>query len=946
MNKPESAALSCAATLLLVGLLLAAGGGMSMGAPCTLYKPENIATARENIKRHAWAQSILAGYQRRVAAIMEKDRAFIDGMVSDLTPWPTYGQNCPVCVGKQSAMGETGLYKWSLEHPDQVVCKYCGTVYPNPKYPELGSITAPRMGQTFTFYLTQEERAHPEDRSGKYAFRWASWPVHTSWSGIIRARKTGWVVGMILPLAKLYALTDEVKYAQRAAWCLDRLARAYPNWLYHSYNGTFVDLPPGEAAAEMGRHPRAGKFPQEAIITAFPHLVDTNKDGFGELTNGFWGAGRYSAGVGGEGGTLLNCTVAYDLIRDAKYPDGKPVLTEEMRQRITRDLILAGCADLENYPNINNKCGPGRALSGAVGILFQRPEGVRRALEGFEKLLSNCFHFDGFCTESPSYSGMHLGLMRNIPEIVAGYSDPQGYQPKEGPVFKDFDPFRELPRYRLALESMVKMLRPDLKYPVIGDTHSGSGLSPIYAEILAARYGDRYAPLLEAAQGAPLAKKGSEYALWHRRPDLEVPAGPRDLPLRTEYFPGWHVGVLRGGSGKGPNAFYFNGYAMHGHRHYDTLGIIYFALGKELASDRGYIWDDPRNAWTRSTLSHNIVTVDGQNQVSKNRHSTLELFGKAPGVEVIQASANAYAQCPQYRRTCALVQLPEGNTYTVDFFRVQGGKLHQYGFHSQGEMVALEGVKPEPEDGKISWLTNLRTAKEPAPGWRATWDYQGVRMDFWLLTPLQRLVVADAPGWRSYKGDQLHAPPITQILAERSGDNLRSAFVAVMAPYAGEAGLVSAAEPVPPDPPDEQALAVRIKVGDRTDYVISARDSQARKYGPVTLAGQFGFASLDAEGKLRAAYVLAGTELACGEHKLRLEAATTKRRVAKVEGSKIELAQELPAGGIPAGTWFLAGGTGYEVASAKGPVIEVREYPVQPCEEVEILNSAWLEATP
>jgi hypothetical protein len=26
---------------------------------------------------------------------------------------------------------------------------------------------------------------------------------------------------------------------------------------------------------------------------------------------------------------------------------------------------------------------------------------------------------------------MHLGLMRDIPEILRGYSDPEGYQPEE-----------------------------------------------------------------------------------------------------------------------------------------------------------------------------------------------------------------------------------------------------------------------------------------------------------------------------------------------------------------------------------------------------------------------------------------------------------------------------------------------------------------------------------
>ncbi len=723
----------CIVSVAIAALTLGSGEP-TVAEPRTLYKPENLAIAHENIQKHAWARNLLEGYKRRVAFAMKQDRQFFEEIVPDLTPWVGYGQVCPRCVGEKCSMGETGVFRWSIEHPDQLVCKYCGAVYPDPEYPETGSMTAPKMGQTFTFYLTEEERAHPEDTSGKYAYRWASWPIHVSFSGQIRLRKASWAASQVLPMAKVYALTGEVKYAEHCAWILDRIARAYPGWLYHSYNGTYADVPPGEAAAEMGRHPRAGKFPMDAIITAFPHLRDTNKDGFGELNVGFWGAGRLTAGVGGEGGFLLNCTVAYDLIRDAKYEDGTRVLTEEMEQHIVNDLILAGCADLENYPDINNKCGPGRALSGAVGILFDRPAGVRRALDGFSTLLERSFHFDGFCKESPSYSNMHLGLMRNIPDILLGYSDPKGYEPDEGPALSDLNPYQDLQRYRLALLSMVKMLGPDLKYPVIGDTHSGAGISAIYAEILADHYGQQYAGLLESVQNAPLAEQGSEYALWHRPPGLRAEAA-HDLPLRSEYFPGWQVAVLRNGHPRGRNAFYFNGYAMHGHRHYDTLGIIYFALGKEMASDRGYIWDDPRNAWTKSTYSHNLVTVDGKSQVSKDRHSTLELFAIGPEVEVIQASANAYEQCSQYRRTCALVQLPNDNSYAVDFFRVTGGDLHHYCFNSNGDEFELHGLDLQPQDGKISWMENLRVA-QPAETWRATWRNEGVNIDLWMPTDI------------------------------------------------------------------------------------------------------------------------------------------------------------------------------------------------------------------
>jgi hypothetical protein len=254
-------------------------------------------------------------------------------------------------------------------------------------------------------------------------------------------------------------------------------------------------------------------------------------------------------------------TLAYDLIRDAKDSGGQPILSAEMDQRISRDLILAGCDDMECWNEINNKCPPARALSALVGRLFDRPESVRRAIAGFEALLEKGFHTDGFCTESPSYSDMFLNLMRQIPDLLAGYSDPEDHAPEQGGRLVDFDPYHQFPRYRLALENMLRMLNPNRKYPVIGDTHFGGGLQAIHAEVLTAHYGEHYAALLEQTLAAPLSEAGDEYALWHRNPDIQA-GDPTPLPRGTEFFPVWKVGVLRGGHADGHTAFYFNASAL------------------------------------------------------------------------------------------------------------------------------------------------------------------------------------------------------------------------------------------------------------------------------------------------------------------------------------------------------------------------------------------------
>jgi len=917
---------------------------LARAEPCTLYKPRQIATAKANIERYAWAQGILKSYRSGLDFALKLDREYFRQIVPDLTPGSTYGQVCPACVNQKCSMGETGVWQWSISQPDRLQCKYCKTEYPNEKYPETGRLDCPRMGQSFTYYINPEQQAHPDEDPGKYAYIWAGRPIQVSFSGVMRANKLSWALHLPLRLAKLYALTGEVPYAERTAWILERLAEVYPQYLYHSYGGCFADMEPAEVAREMGRNPRAGRFPPGVICHPAEKMRVRFKDGWGALDAGFWGAGRLTTGAGGEGDALLSITVAYDLTRDAKYPDGQPVYSADMARRITDDLILAGCADMENYNEINNKCAPGRALSGAVGILFQQPERVRRALEGIELLLDECFHFDGFCKESPSYSSMHLSNMGEIPDLLSGYSDPPGYDPPAGERLQDFNAYQHLSRYRLALQSMAQMLRPDRQMPVIGDTHAGSGLSAQYVEILADHYGSRYARLLETALGGPLAEKGSEYALWHRDPDLKSPPAPEkgtgtdrpdrsqspllDLDLRTEYFPGWQVGVLRSGNDASQTAFYFNGYCAHGHRHYDTLGVIYHAYNQELVSDRGYIWDDPRNAWTKSTLAHNLVTVDGKSQNAKQRRSRLELFGTLPGVEVIQASADAYAECSEYRRTCALVRLPQGDNYVVDLFRVRGGRLHQYGLNCNGRFLGLDGLEPAPIDEQIRWLANLRAVQKPPEVCSAAWDCAGTRLRLWMLGPLDRLLVADAPGWRSYKGDQLNAPPITQIFAERKAtQDLRSLYAAVMSPFQGEASPIRTVQLVPAEPQTDHAVAVAIERDGATDYVLSCLDDQPHNFGPLRMTGRFGMATLDASGRLLRAYLLEGTELSAGGRSLTAPTARLTRKITKVDGRQIELDEPLPPDVARPGRYFLTGETGFEIERTEGNRLTIRSYP-------------------
>ena len=411
---------------------------------------------------------------------------------------------------------------------------------------------------------------------------------------------------------------------------------------------------------------------------------------------------------------------------------------------------------------------------------------------------------------------------------------------------------------------------------------------------------------------------------------------------------------------------YLNGYAAHGHRHADTLGLIYYALGKELVTDRGYIWDDPRNAWTRSTLAHNLVTVDAASQNVSDCHSHLEFFGTGPDVQVVAATADAYRQCSQYRRTCALVSYGDGQSYAVDFFRAQGGHLHQYGFHADGTFEGADGLTSAGDAPSRASSQPAATATGPAPRALAatplaeqievaeqsalaavcrtvcrhleTARFAGRAAG---AGAADRVVLADAPGLRSGAGSEMKARPIQQLLVERqntAGDCV-SRFATVIVPYAGDRSPVLSAKLIGEDAASG-TLAIEVRLPGRTDYICSSLDEAERTYGPVTMAGRFGMVSRPDAGNPGRAYLLGGTHLACGDVDLRLPASRTTLKVASVSDRTLVTTDRLPDGLAAQGHYVLANDTGWEIESSTGTSITVRDYPVEPTEQLTLVHSA------
>ncbi len=932
--------------------------------PCLLYKQGNIAYARENLERYAWAQEIVEDWRRSTAFARRQDRESLDAFIPELTPGTHYGQNCPHCVGEKSLMGG-GSFDWLIDAPDQLTCSHCGTVYPHADYPETGVVECPRMGQRFTYYQPPGELENP-DRRNEHALCWlGDRPVMTSFSGHIRYCRAAWAWRQSIILAKLYAVTEDVACAERVVWILDRFAKVFPNYLFHSYDGSIADWPPLDVAQNMGEResgdgPRGGSFPRDVVKHAYG--LNTYDD-HSELFNGFWGAGRISVhGKGSDAGPILDFTIAYDLVRAAERPGGEAILDAATERRILKDLILNGCTEMECWVSLTNKGTAVYALSAAVGILLGQPERVRRGIRMFDQMLFERYHHDGFYAESPGYSAHNFSNVHDLADLLHSYSDPPDYRSEQGDRVDNVDYFSS-GRFHLSLLSLVRQLAPGQRMPIIGDTKYPGSPNILCAEVLAARLGGEFSGLLESLQGGSLAEKGSEYSLWYRPPALSS-GGARRLPLRSEWFPGWHVGVLRGGRGEqNDTALFLNGNEHNwtvrtGHRQSDILSMSFYAFGQEVVPDLGYfsgssqLLPDGRSgqAWARSSLSHNLVVVDEESQLVQECGSDLELFGTAPGVEVVQAAAvNVYLQCEDYRRTCVLVKIPNGQSYVVDLFRVKGGQVHHYCLHGSGSMTGMSPDSPMPRPTELSeaWRTWVESAEAVSPEGPMvySWKSGAIGLDLTVLGESDRIIQADAPGWRSADPlSEIEKPAVRKLMVERRAADhdtpLTSQFVAVLAASQEKDSPVIQASLLESDT-DSGMVAIEVRLEGRTDYIISTRDRKERILGPVTVSGEFSVVSVDDDGGVMQAYLLNGTRCSCGDMTLESSEPNRNLEVISVEDRTFHLGEKLDR--LPeAGSYLLAGEiarTGFEIESATQRSITVRDYPAIECNAITILNS-------
>ncbi|MDD4099170.1 MAG: heparinase II/III family protein, partial [Lentisphaeria bacterium] len=729
--------------------------------PVGLIKPGDLERARRNIATHAWAAQYAEvtrlNADKALAILAKPD--FLTNMVEVTTAGNT--SPCPACRDKGLRWLPNNVWRWSAENPDQITCSQCDTVFPNANYPETVVLTStwdPRQvfrfveGPTFHCFGYRHSRANP--------------------AGIIRARKLGYVLRLLEPLSTAYALHGNPEHAAGVRAILLRLADVVPTYLVragYTYN-EYADCDPHLAASNIL------DLPTDELVVP-PNVPDR------KLWTGFWSASRFGT-AGMDGGIAVSLATAYDLTCTARLADGKPVYSDEDRLRIEKDVLLetaylALCDTL-----INNKSVGNRAGAAVVGLVTGHPLMVRFGLDGFQKTVDEWFLPDGGTSESAAYAMMTMGCIAPFAYAFRGYTEPAGFTPPEqAPRLTDFNACRDT-EYGGAWQALTWTMQGDLRFPPLADSYVTTGISAVYAELIALGYPTpEHLALAQAKSGDNPTGAAARSALFYREPAATTADGaaiPTSPTLPDVVFPFLSQGFLRLGEFGRDGLAVLDASGWGGHHHLDSLNLYLWKDGHELLSDLGYLWDHPDKKMTTRTMAHNLVLIDGDNQKSQGRGGSFAFYAQSPRLKAMRASSAAYDAATTYERT--VVQIDHGalGAYWLDVFRAQGGERRDYLFHGPSHDYVLEGATCPPPDPDNPAAPRNTGAKGP---WKATWKITDAYR-FAAYSPGhpgETLLIADEWGQRNHRNNDRGAT-LPYFFRRRTGDQL-DAFVQVFAGF-------------------------------------------------------------------------------------------------------------------------------------------------------------------
>ena len=389
-------------------LICLTAGAFAAGQALDLQRP---------VLRHNLDPAKAEEYEDAVRTVMAMSE---EEMLSFLPEYSfTERCECPNCYGGSQGFS---IFAWTVERPNEMTCKYCGTVLPNEKYPEQRTLTGHNaLGEEISIpYHFNEEKEVPHFFSNHLAYL-----------------RRGWVVKQTTALAQAYRVTKKPEYAYRVALVLERVADRYAHY-----------------PAMANRNPRSYNF--------FPSQEPPYP----------WNGGRW--------GTFhaeipLSLVRAYDLVYDSEEFDRLSAQRGyDLREKIENDLFKATFAAVEAVPShIGNTIGYDVNSAAILGQVIGEPHMVHWAFDWIVANVNDAFYADGMWKEgTPSYHHMTLSGLRGCFNTVRGYTDPPGYShPETGLRFDDLNPDELVPLWVKVQTAPSLVDWPNGRSPCVHDTH-------------------------------------------------------------------------------------------------------------------------------------------------------------------------------------------------------------------------------------------------------------------------------------------------------------------------------------------------------------------------------------------------------------------------------------------------------------------------------------------
>ena len=926
--------------------------GAAVGADAKESSRFVTAEMRARALRHAgalpWVQAWQQEYSKAAAAWVTPSDADLWRLVpSQEVPRTIYlaagilyegnADACPNCGKPVGYDGRVDIWKQDWK----IACPHCRETFPKNDFrafyqsslDEHGYFRRDRGDRTLLFNAD-----HPDPNDPKhllwvddgYGMKDEKGKVHHA---VAYCAASYWnsIIAGVESLAWAYAMTSETRYAHKAAVLLDRIADVYPDMDYY---------PLGKLGFQ---HSHGGSL-------------------HGRIRGTIW-----------ETGTGESLARAYDLIFDGIQADpdlvafcaaqstrfnlGDKGSAAAICRRIEDRLLLEILRSVKDG-RIDGNTGMTHTCLAVTAIALDRP-GVteewldwlfdpafpvtnpdyRRTKDSVPWAMVEGLDRDGMGGECGGYGLIWSRCMLRLAEILADY-----------PAYQRHDLLKEYPKLRQSVLVEARLNALDGVMPNFGDT----GACGLWGRVGSAEHFLRGYRLFRdprmaawawrRAEGKATALRLRPASAFEAEPEalvgaVEAAAGQTDPRLSSDFLSRYGQAILQTERAENGRAIALHFGASKGHSHHDNLSLALFAHGVDLLPDHGYpaftgLYPQ-RIAWTSNTSSHSTLMIDDQRS-AYSPGGKLELFAVQAPLRVMQvASPAAYGKATEaYRRTVALVDVSDTDSYVLDLFRARGGTTHRLiygGGASTAVAVGLDLVAQEkgtfagpdvafetlPGKGEtinttsgFSYLTAVERsrAKVSAP-YTIDWRSEDLRarimagtephLRLHALTACDEVALASGQPPQNKRGNPAS---LRYLIQSRFGPGLRSQYVSVLEPYDRTPFIRAVrALPVTTDAAPDTVAAVAVELADgRTDILIACEQlSQVSLPGDIEMAGLFGLVRLQGT-EVKSLRLSGGTLLRAGAIALRTPQAAWTGVVKAVDITdpalnRLELDPPLPA---------------------------------------------------